>query len=125
MQRLLWIAALVALPVPFYLGEPEQAPVLRLVFLTGLLGSVLFAEGGGTLATLVGIGLLQVIAWAGALFLVASLVARMLVRIHAPAMRGAVAVAIALGLIAASLTQIYDTPLSSTRTRSSLLQIFE
>lgn len=124
-QRLLWITALCLLPVPYYLGEPEQAPVLRLVFMTGLLAAVLFAEAGGTLALLVGLGILQVLAWAAALALLTALMARALERVHAPAMRSAVAVAIALGLLAASLTELYDTPLSSTRPRSSLLQLFE
>jgi hypothetical protein len=124
-QRVLWIAALLLLPIPFYLGEPEQAPVLRLVFLTGLLCAVMLAEGGGTLAVLVGLGVLQALLWGGALSLLAALMARTLERVHAPALRTAVVAAIALGLVAASLTELYDTPLSSTRPRSSLLQIFE
>ena len=124
-QRLLWITALLVLPVPFYLGEPETAPVLRLVFLTGLLAAVLLAEGGGTLALLVGLGILQALAWAGALRLLAALMAHTIERVHAPAMRSAVVAAIALGLLAASLTEIYHTPLSSTRPRSSVLHVFE
>lgn len=124
-QRLLWITALLVLPIPFYLGEPELAPVLRLSFLTGLLGSVLFAEGGPTLGLLVGLGVLQVLGWAAALGLVSTVIARTLERVHAPVVRTAVAAVIAAGLVAASLTELYDTPLSSTRPRSSVLHLFE
>lgn len=124
-QRLLWVTALLVLPVPFYLGELELAPVLRLLFLTGLLAGVLLAEGGRTLALLVGLGLLQALLWATALGLVSALMARTLERVHAPALRSAVAVAIAAGLVAASFTELYDTPLSSTRARSSVLHVLE
>ena len=122
---LLWIVAVATLPVPFYLGEPELAPVLRLAFLSGLMGAVLVAEGGGTLAALAGLGIAQTLLYAAAFRLVTALLARGLDRLRAPAARGAVVAVIAIALFAVSLTEIYDTPLSSTRPRSNLAQIFE
>ena len=123
--RLLWIAALLTLPVPFYLGEPEFAPVVRLAFLTSLMSAVLVAEGGGTLGALAGIGMLQALLYAGFLWLAAALIARWLERLRAPGARGMLVAAIAIALFAVSLAEIYDTPLSSTRPRSNLTQIFE
>lgn len=122
---LLWSVALVTLPVPFYLGDPELAPLLRLAFLTGLMGAVLAAEGGGTLTLLVGVGVFQLLLFAGLLWLAAALLAWGIQRLRAPAARSAVVVAIAIALFAVSLAEIYQTPLSSTRPRSNLTQIFE
>jgi len=58
-RRWLWLAALATMPVPFYLGEIEWAPVLRLGFLTSLLSLVLAAEGGRTLIWIAGLGIIQ------------------------------------------------------------------
>ena len=116
---------LTTLPVPFFLGEPELAPVLRLAFLTGLLGAVLVTEGGSTLAALVGLGAAQTLGYGLLLWLSAALVARVLEGFRAPAARGVVLAILAISLFAASLSEIYQTPLSSQRARSSLFQIFE
>ena len=43
-RRLLFATALLAAPIPFYLGEPELAPVVRLAFLSALVASVFVAE---------------------------------------------------------------------------------
>jgi hypothetical protein len=118
---LLFATALLTLPVPFYLGEPELAPVLRLAFLTGLVTMVFAAEGGGVTASLAGIGGVQVLAWAALLFGAAAAIAR----VGSARARTAIAVAISLALLAASFTERYDTPLSSTRSRSNLLQLFQ
>lgn len=124
-RRLLYATALLTLPVPFYLGEPELAPVVRLAFLSGLITSVLVAEGGGVNAMLAGIGIVQVLVWAGLLFAAAALLARGLARIPTAGVRTGVAAALAIALFGASLTDLYDTPLSSSRARSNLFQLFE
>jgi hypothetical protein len=118
---LLFATALLTLPVPFYLGEPELAPVVRLLFLTGLVGAVLAADGGGVTATLAGIGLVQVLFWSALLYGAAAAIAR----VGSLRARTAIAAAISLALLAASFTERYDTPLSSTRARSNLFQLFQ
>jgi hypothetical protein len=123
--RLLWIVTLLTLPVPFYLGEPELAPVVRLAFLSALMSAVLVAEGGGTLGVLAGLGIAQTLLYAVVFRLVAAWVARGLDRLPAPRARSAVVVIVAIVLFAVSLAEIYDTPLSSTRPRSNLTHIFE
>ena len=124
-RRLLFATTLLTLPVPFYLGEPELAPVVRLAFLSTLVASVFAAEGGTVAATLAGIGYVQVFAWAGVLFAAAALIAKGLARVGAAGLRTAIVAAIAIALLGASLTQRYDTPLSSTRARSNLFQLFQ
>jgi len=124
-RRLLFATALLAAPVPFFLGEPELAPVLRLAFLSTLVARVFVAEGGSTTGTLLGIGLVQLFVWTGLLFLATGLVARVLDRLSTDRARVATIAALVVGLLGASLGDLYDTPLSSTRARSSLLHLFE
>ena len=124
-RRLLFVVALLTVPIPFYLGEPELAPVLRLAFITSLMGRVLLAEGGGTLATLVGLGAAQILVWGGLLFVASALLAWRIDRLRVAPVRIAIVSAIAIGLLGVSLAPIYDTPLSSKRMRSNVLQLFE
>jgi hypothetical protein len=124
--RLLFAAAVLALPVRYYLGEIESAPVVRLAFFTGVFGSVLLAEGArGMTGLFVGLGAVQLALWLLLLRAGAGLAARGIARIPAPALRSALCVGIAAVMLAAGLTPLYDTPLSSQRPRSSLLQILE
>ena len=124
-RRWLWLAALVTIPVPFYIGQVESAPVLRLVFLTSLFGLVAVAEGGRSVILFSSLGLLQTAIYTGLFFLAAGLVARAFARIGEPPLRiAAVGTAIFL-LFASSLLPIYQTPMSSTRMRSDLWHLFE
>jgi hypothetical protein len=116
---------LATMPVPFYLGEIEWAPVLRLLFLSSLFWLVLIAEGGRTVILFSTLGLLQTALYTGLFFLAASLAARAFARIHEPSLRiAAVGTAVFL-LVASSLLPIYETPLSSSRLHSNLWHLFE
>jgi len=124
-RRLLWLVALATLPVPYYLGQLETAPVLRLAFLTGLLSSVAVVEGGATTASIAGMGIAQTLGYAGILRLAAMLLVRALGFLPSALLRRAVVACVAIGLCVASLFPIYETPLSSTRLRSSVWQMFD
>lgn len=124
--RVLFVAALIALPLPWYLGEVERAPWLRLAFFTGILGSVFVTEGaGGTTRLFFGLGVAQLILYGAALRLAAALVARALAGLRSPTWRASIVVGIAIALLGAGFLPIYDTPLSSRRTHSSLLGLFD
>jgi hypothetical protein len=124
-RRWLWLAALATMPVPFYLGQPEWAPVLRLAFLTSLFTAVMLAEGGRTVILFGTLGVVQTAFYAGLFYLAARLVARGVARIGSPPLQvAAVGTAVFL-LVASSLLPIYETPLSSARPRSTLWQLFE
>ena len=123
--RLLWLVSLATLPVPFYLGQLETAPVLRLAFLTGLLTSVVVVEGGTTTASIAGRGIAQILCYAGLLRLAAALLVRALELLPSAHLRRAAVACVAIGLCVASLFPIYETPLSSTRLRSSVWQMFD
>ena len=113
------------MPVPFYLGEVEWAPVMRLAFLTSLLSLVMVAEGGRALIRIGTLGILQTALYTGLFLLAAGLAARGVVRIREPPLRvAAVGTAVFL-LFASAPLPIYQTPLSSTRLHSNLWHLFE
>lgn len=124
-RRLLFAVALLTLPVPFYLGELEHAPVVRLLFLSGLLGAVALAEGGRTLPLLAGLGILQTVLYAGLLWIFAAGLSWLSGVLRPAALRGALIFSLLAALLLVSLFEIYDTPLSSTRPRSNLVHLFE
>ena len=122
----LFAAAALALPLPYYLGEIESAPWLRLAFFTGIFGRVFVAEGGrGMTGLFFGLGVAQLLVYALLLRLGAGLLARSLFRVSAPGLRTALVVAVALALVGAGFSPLYDTPLSSSRGHSNLLGLFE
>ena len=124
-RRWLWLAMLATMPVPFFLGEIEWAPVLRLAFLSSLFWLVLIAEGGRTVILFATLGLVQMVLYTSLFFLAASLAARAFARIQEPPLRiAAVGTAMFL-LVASSLLPIYETPLSSSRMHSNLWHLFE
>ena len=113
------------MPVPFFLGEVEWAPVIRLAFLTSLFGLVLAAEGGRTVILFSTLGALQTALYMGLFFLVATFAARAIERISQPVLRSAAVGSAVLLLFVSSLLPIYQTPLSSSRLRSDLWHLFE
>lgn len=124
-RRWLWLAAVVTMPVPFYLGDPEWAPVLRLAFLSSLFVAVAIAEGGNTILALGGLGVVQTLVYGGLFYVVADFGARLLGLIESAPIRVAAVGTVVFLLGVSSLLPIYDTPLSSSRPRSSIGQIFE
>jgi len=121
---LIFLVAFATLPLPYFLPEGENAPALRLFFLTWLMSAVYIAEGPGPLAAIWGMAIFQLLLWTSLLYLGASLLARLLSTLT-PWLRGILAVSLAGVLLFLSLSEIYRTPLSSAQSRSSLLELFE
>ena len=124
-RRWLWLAAIATMPVPFYVGQAEWAPVLRLAFLSSLFAAVVIAEGGSTPTLFCTVGLLQTAIYAALFYLAAAVAARATWRFAPPHLRWAVVASAVVLLVAASFLPIYETPLSSTRMRSDLWHLFE
>ena len=124
MRAWIWVALLITAPVPYFLPEVESAPVLRLGFLTALMTAVYVAEGAGALLMVWVLAVAQLLLWSAFAWLVAAVAARGLAHL-VPGTRTAITLAIVALLGIASLFEIYSTPLSSTRMRSNLLQLFE
>ncbi len=124
---LLWTVFLGTIPVVFYLGEVERAPALRLAFFAALASWVALAEGVGTGvgAAFFVLGPVQALAYAGLLYALAAAIVRLLARLASAGLRTACVGGLAAICLGASLFEIYQTPLSSSRPRSSVMQIFE
>jgi hypothetical protein len=124
-RRWLWLAAIATIPVPFFIGQPEWAPVLRLAFLSGLFAAVMIAEGGHTPVLFGMLGIAQTAIYLALFYVAARLAARALERVGSPRLRGAAVAGVVLALVVSSLFPIYRTPLSSTRMRSDVWHLFE
>ena len=126
LRRVLWLLFLFTIPLPYYVGAAEFAPAARLVFLATLLGSVGAAEGmGETTGLFILLSLVEAALALALTYLLARLAAWLLHRQLRPSARLPALVGAALILLALSLFEIYETPISSTRAYSNLLHIFE
>ncbi|MGI9432321.1 MAG: hypothetical protein ACR2PQ_08915 [Myxococcota bacterium] len=124
-RRLLWLALIFTVPIPFYLGALEIAPLARGLFLSFLVWGVVATEGvGGFQGLFALLAVVQMVVGAGLLWCVAALAARVM-RGATPATRAVAVGDLVVALIGFSLQDVYRTPLSSTRPQSSLLSLFE
>ena len=122
-RRILWLAFLAALPVPFLSVQLGFAPVANLLFYGSLAAGVWLGAPNSMSRLLALLHLGQALAWALALYGLAWLAARGLRR--GGEVRGALVAALVLVLLAASLLPIYRTPLSSTGARANLLHVLD
>jgi len=125
LRRWLWIAALVAAPLPTVGLASGSVPPLHQLQLGALALAFSVAEraqGVGPLLAALFLG--QAFAYAAALWLAAALSARALSYLP-PRLRTRVALfGVVLGLALATLQPIYRTPYSSHAAHSSLLDVY-
>ncbi len=123
---LLYLALLLTLPVPYYLGAVEVAPVARLLFLSGLVLGVVATEGvAGYQGAFAGLAAVQSLLWPLLLLALARILVRVLERgVPARWRAGTLGLALlALGIV--GLLPIYSTELSSQGASSSLVQLLD
>jgi hypothetical protein len=119
-RRLLLLAAILLVPVPYWAVDVERAPVARLLLLATMTGAAAIAEPGGVGSIVAASLVAQAVLWLGVL----SLVARLVVRWLPPAGRWpAVAIVVAVLLAVASF-RVYRTPFARAGPRANLLGIF-
>jgi hypothetical protein len=122
---LLWLVLLITLPVPFFMGAQGLVPPIRVLFLAGIAAGMLLTEGAqGTAGMFAGLGVAQALIVVLLTLGLAALLARLIHRWLPQRLRTPVVILIAVSLLGVSLMPIYDTPLSSSRMRSSVLQAF-
>jgi hypothetical protein len=125
MRWLLWLAALVAMPVPSIGLGAGRMPPLHQLELGGLaLAFTLLerAQGVGPLIAALFLG--QALAWALALWLAAALAARLLSRLPPLLRTRAALFLVVLGVALALMQPIYRTPYSAHAARSNLLDVY-
>jgi hypothetical protein len=125
-RTLLWLVFLLTVPVPYYLGGFELAPVARLLLFAGLVLAVVATEGAagyqGVFALLAAV---QAILWPLLLLLAARLGAAALQRLVPEHLRAAVLAGAVASLLAVAFLPIYSTELSSRGARSSLAGLLD
>jgi hypothetical protein len=118
---LLWLALVLALPVPIWLLGPGSVPVGHLFELGSAAMAFGLAESfrgvvGLTAAVFIG----QAIVYAALLWLVASLLAR------APGLlRGALLALFAFGILAACLSPIYHSAYNAHASQVTLVEVYQ
>ena len=124
-RRVLWIAALVLVPLPM-LQFGADVPVVRYLILAGLTLALIVAEGAGWVGTTFLLLFLGHALVYGALLWVAAWAAARALHRWAPRRAGAVALGLAaLGLVGALVARPYVTPFSSVSLRSNLPVVFQ
>jgi hypothetical protein len=119
------VVFLLTIPVPFFMGGFGEIPTVRLYFLLAMVSLIFATEGGSTVGTFVLLGAAQSLVYTGLFYLLARLVSRLVEGVVAERFRFAVLALVVLGLLGASLFEIYEMPLSSSGLRSSLVNIFD
>jgi hypothetical protein len=122
---LLFSLLAVALPVPFFMAALEIAPLVRLLFLEGVMLAIVASDGlAGTTGLFAAILAIEGLLVAAALWGLAWVGARALSSAP-PAARVACAGLAAATLLGLSMFRIYRTPHSSRGPTASLLGLFD
>ena len=121
---LLWAVFFAVVPVPFYMGASGFEPPLGVAFLAALASGIWWTEGsGGNTGLFTELAVGQALLYTLLAGLGAAPIARLLWALF-PRRAAWAAGLLCAALLCASLFPIYDTPLSSSRPRSSALQLF-
>ncbi len=123
-RRILWIALLLVLPVPYWVMEGGWVPAIWLYQLAGFTVAVFATEGGSIVGLITGLFVLEAVLATLGLYLVARLGARLLQRALPDAWRRRGAIASVAVLLCAALLRLYTTPLVEGGERVNLLQLF-
>jgi len=123
-RRILWIALLVAVPVPYWVLEAGWVPTIWLFELAGFTIAVLVTEGGSIVSLITGLFVVEALLATAGLYVLARLTAPVLYRVLPDAWRTGAVVAAVVALLGTSLFRVYATPLVAGGARVNLLQLF-
>lgn len=123
-RRILWIALLVALPVPYWVMEGGWVPTIWLYELAGFTLAVLVTEGGTIVSLITGLFVLEAVAATAGLYVVARFAASVLERALPAEWRTGSTVALVALLLASALLRLYTTPLIEAGERVNLFRLF-
>lgn len=122
-RRILWVAAVLVVPVPLLVVGPGLVPAGRLLELGAVSLALLLAESHqGVVGILTALLLGQGLLWVGVWWLAALVVAGVLARARRAVLLSLAATA--LLVTGALLFEIYETPFAAERPRASLLHVY-
>jgi hypothetical protein len=124
-RLLLWLGALVLLPVPVLVFGPGSVPAARLAGLGGVGLAIAIAESArGNVLQIASVLLVQAALWAAGLWLAAWLAARVLSWLAPRALGRATLGLLAVALALACALPIYDDPFAARQPRVTLLRVY-
>ena len=124
-RLLVWIALLVAMPVPLVIVGHGRVPVGTLVELAGATVAVgVLERADGAIGILALVLLAHVMLWTVVAWLVARALVAALRGVAGRAVGSATALLLAAGLLVAVMLPIYRSPFHSSRARQTLLEVY-
>ena len=123
-RRILWLFALLTVPMPFWAFEGGRAPTVWLLELAAFTGALLLSEGGTVTAIAFSLFLGEAILGGALLYLVARIATRLLAR-PATGVPRASLIAIVTALLLLSALDVYRTPFVAAGAPVNLVGIFE
>ena len=124
-RRLLWLALLVTLPVPYWLFESGRVSTLWLGELTAFVLAMLLSEGGMVTRVVAALFVGQTLLFVGVTWLIARSLARGIARVGSESGRMAVAVGAIVLLLGMALLPVYRSPLVAGGEAVNVIRLFE
>lgn len=124
-RRLLWLALVVALPVPYWLFEPGRVPTLFLGELSAFVLAMLVREGGMVTSVVATLFVTQTLLFLALTWVVARVVTRLIARVEPDGTRTATALVTIVLLLCASLLPLYRSPLVGGGEPVNLVALFQ
>jgi hypothetical protein len=124
-RTVLWLAFLVALPMPYWLFETGRATTLWLGELSAFVLAMLLSEGGMVTRIVATLFTVQTLLFVGVNYLLARAASRLIARVPSSGARTAVALGTVLILLGVSLLPLYRSPLVAGGAPVNLLALFQ
>jgi hypothetical protein len=124
-RRLLWLALVVVLPVPYWLFESGRVPTLFLGELTAFVLAMLVAEGGMVTRVVAALFVSQTLLFLGLTWVLARVATRQLLRVRADGARTAATLATIVVLFGAAMLPLYRSPLVAGGAPVNVIALFQ
>lgn len=124
-RRLLWLAFVVALPVPYWIFESGRVSTLWLGELTAFVLAMLISEGGMVTWVVAALFVAQTALFLGLTWVAARIVTRQIQRLRADGARTTATLATILVLFVAALLPLYRSPLVAGGEPVNVVALFQ
>jgi len=124
-RRMLWLALLVTLPVPYWVFEGGRVPTLWLGELTAFVLAMLLSEGGMVAGFVAVLFVGQTSLFVGVTWLVARYATRGRARLRSASARSAAALGAIAALLGMAFLPVYRTPLVAGGDAVNVLRLFQ
>ena len=124
-RRLLWLALLVALPVPYWLFETGRVPTLWLGELTAFVLAMLLSEGGMVTRVVAALFVGQTLLFVGVTWIIARTLTRGIARLGSESGRTAATLGAIVLLLGFALLPVYRSPLVAGGDAVNVIRLFE